>query len=141
MFEESGAEADWRTACMAGMHVLAIYATVYGWRHPLVGEPRHGFPSRLWRITEFIKNLSGLHLLELAKVVYNSHMAASASSSTARATEMLYQSTVYSRWAQSSLACSVASGGDLSGDDHGGPRAEIGSLDRAIINEWKYVTM
>ena len=38
MFEEAAAEADWRAACMAGMHVLAIYTTVYGWRHPLVGK-------------------------------------------------------------------------------------------------------
>lgn len=38
MFEEAAGEADWRAACMAGMHVLAIYATAYGWRHPLVGK-------------------------------------------------------------------------------------------------------
>jgi hypothetical protein len=38
MFGDASAEGKWQAACMAGMHVLAIYVPVYGWRHPLVGE-------------------------------------------------------------------------------------------------------
>lgn len=38
LFGEATSEGNWQAACMAGMHVLAVYVPVYGWRHPLVGK-------------------------------------------------------------------------------------------------------
>jgi hypothetical protein len=47
MFGETAAGGDWPAACMLGMHVLAIYVAVYGWRYPLVGELTHQHPYAL----------------------------------------------------------------------------------------------
>jgi hypothetical protein len=82
----------------------------------------------------------GLHLLELAKVVFNTHMTMTDVGAETRATEMLLQATVYCRWAKYSLACSGARGGVLCGEGVvGGPLTEVETLDRAILEEWRFL--
>lgn len=38
IFSQLTIEAEWRSAMLPGMHMVAVYATLYGWRHPLTGE-------------------------------------------------------------------------------------------------------
>ena len=137
LFGEATSEGNWQAACMAGMHVLAIYVPVYGWRHPLVGK---GFEITNATSSAYSCHHSGLHLLELAKVVFNTHVTMSGSDAEGRLTEMLLQGTVYCRWAKYSLACSGPLGGVLCGEgDVGGPRSESEVLEKAIVDEWRYL--
>ena len=86
------------------------------------------------------RNYPGLHLLELAKVVFNTHVTMSGSDADGRVTEMLLQGTVYCRWAKYSIACSGPLGGVLCGEGGtGGPRSEIATLEKAIVDEWRYL--
>lgn len=39
MFSEGVESEEWELARETGEHVLGVYVVVYGWRHPLVGEP------------------------------------------------------------------------------------------------------
>lgn len=85
---------------------------------------------------------SALHLLDLAKVIFNAHIAtAPAAGANSSAMNRLRLANYYLLWARESLKCSVASGGTLcDGEEHGGPHAEAEQLARAIADEEKYLS-
>lgn len=117
---------------------------MYGWRYPLVGKSVIrcicGF-----RLADFCVD-KALHLLELAKIMHNAHLASGSLSrnthgqSDHKPPELLLQATVFLAWARESLQCSVAGGGVLSGQGKdGGPHGEIVILEKVLEAEWAIV--